>query len=141
MDDVERFRLLSKYKTPRFRIGRKVFCEIRGEVTICGINDTPIPWPLCKRGRGSRSLVVYKDLLKALRRESNQAIAHWWGVAVVTVSKWRRFLGIPRTTEGSSRILRQTIDEIGEELRACSKLKARDPERRRKIAEALRGKP
>jgi hypothetical protein len=42
VDDTERFRLLRRYRTPRFRIGKKVFCEIRGEVTICGMNDAPI---------------------------------------------------------------------------------------------------
>jgi hypothetical protein len=30
MEDAERFRLLGKYKTPRFRFGRKVLCEVRG---------------------------------------------------------------------------------------------------------------
>jgi hypothetical protein len=68
MEDTERYRLLGTYRTPRCRIGQKVFCEIRGDVTICGINDAPILWPLCKCGR---ALVVYKDLLKALHRESN----------------------------------------------------------------------
>jgi hypothetical protein len=48
MDDAERFRLLGEYRTPRFRYGRKVVCQVRGEVTICGITDTPIPWPLGK---------------------------------------------------------------------------------------------
>jgi hypothetical protein len=70
MDDAERFRLLGKYCTPRFRIGQKVFCAVRGDVTICGIQDAPILWPLCKRGPG-RALVVYKGLKKALCRESN----------------------------------------------------------------------
>jgi hypothetical protein len=68
MDDTERFRLLSKLRTPRFRIGQTVRCAIRGEVTISGINDAPILWPIGKRGRSGRSLVVYKDLLKAIRR-------------------------------------------------------------------------
>jgi hypothetical protein len=31
MEDAERFRLLGKYQTPRFRYGRKVQCEVRGE--------------------------------------------------------------------------------------------------------------
>jgi hypothetical protein len=68
VEDTERFRLLGKYKTPRFRIGQKVFCEIRGDVKISGINDAPI---LCPMGKRSRALVVYKDLLNALPSESN----------------------------------------------------------------------
>jgi hypothetical protein len=70
MEDAERFRLLGKYRTPRFRVGQKVVCEIRGDVTLCGINDAPILWPIGKRGLG-RALVVYKGLKKALCRESN----------------------------------------------------------------------
>jgi hypothetical protein len=62
MDDAERFRLLGKYRTPRFRIGRKVVCEVRGQVVITGMTDAPIPWPIAKGGRGRHSLVVYKDL-------------------------------------------------------------------------------
>ena len=78
MEDAERFRLLGTYRTPRFRYGRKVLCAVRGEVTIVGLTDAPIPWPVGKRGRG-RSLMAFKDLAKALRRESEQAICHSWG--------------------------------------------------------------
>ena len=77
MEDSERFRLLGKYRTPRFRIGRTVFCEVRGEMVITGMTDAPIPWPVGKKGRGRHSLIVFKDLAKAVRRESNQAVAHW----------------------------------------------------------------
>jgi hypothetical protein len=71
MDDSERSRLLGTYKTPRFRIGQKVLCQVRGKVVITGMTEALIPWPIAKGGRGRHSLVVYKDLLKALRRESN----------------------------------------------------------------------
>jgi hypothetical protein len=56
--------------------------------------DAPIPWPVGKCGPGRHSRVVYKDLAKALRRESNQAISHWWGVDNQTVTKWRRASGV-----------------------------------------------
>jgi hypothetical protein len=36
MEDTERFLLLGKYRTPRFRIGRTVLCEVRGQVVITG---------------------------------------------------------------------------------------------------------
>jgi hypothetical protein len=39
MDDSERFQLLGKYKTPRFRYGCKVLCEVREEVVIIGVTD------------------------------------------------------------------------------------------------------
>jgi hypothetical protein len=114
---------------------------VRGEVTICGITDAPIPWPIGKRGRARSSLVVYKGLAKALRRESNQAVSHWWGVDVQTVSKWRRLLGVGIATEGTSRLHRENIQQSGEAMRALGVLKARDTQRRRKIADARRGKP
>ena len=59
MNDAERFRLLGKYRTPRFRYGRKVVCAVRGELFITGMSDAPIPWPLGRRGRERPSLVVY----------------------------------------------------------------------------------
>ena len=41
-----------------------------------------------RRGR-ARSLVVYKGLAKAVRPESAQAVAHWWGLTPQTVTKVR----------------------------------------------------
>jgi hypothetical protein len=111
MEDAERFRLLGKYRTPRFRYGRKVLCAVRGEVTIVGMTEAPIPWPVGKGGRGRHSLVVYKGLAKAVRLESNQAVAYWWGVDVQTVSKWRKALGIGPITEGTSRLYREYTKE------------------------------
>jgi hypothetical protein len=141
MDDAERFRLLGKYRTPRFRYGRKVLCAVRGEVKIVGLTEAPIPWPIGKRVRG-HSLVVFKDLAKALRRESEQAICHWWGVCPTTVWKWRRLLGIGPITEGTSRLYREyTKEPWAVEAFAKAHAKARDPERCRKIAEAKRGNP
>jgi hypothetical protein len=68
--DPERLKLLlllfGPYRTPRFRYGQAVFCEARGEVSICGLTDARIPWPIGKRGQG-RSLVVVLDLAKAVR--------------------------------------------------------------------------
>src|SRR5262245_61849788 len=141
MEDAERLRLLGKYKTPRFRYGRTVFCEVRGEVTICGLSDARIPWPIGKRGRSRNSLIVFKDLEKAIRRESNQAVAYWWGVHPQTVSKWRKALDVGLATEGTSRLHRETIEEVGDAMRALSILKARDPDRRAKITAARQGKP
>jgi hypothetical protein len=141
MEDADRFCLLGTYRTPRFRSGRKVLCAVRGEVTIVGLTDAPIPWPLGKRGRG-RSLVVFKDLAKAIRRESNQAICCWWGLTPRTISKWRKALGIGPITEGTGRLYREyTKEPWAVEAFAKAHSKSRDPERCRKIAGARRGKP
>lgn len=142
MDDADRFRLLGKYKTPRFRIGQRVLCEVRGEVVITGMTEAPIPWPLGLRVRGRHTLIVYKDLAKALRRESNQAICHWWGITPQTVSKWRKLLGIERATPGTFRLQSEyAFEPACVEGRRKAHAKAGDPERRAKIAAARRGKP
>jgi hypothetical protein len=62
MEDADRFRLLGKYRTPRFRIGQRVRCLVRGEMVITGMTDAPIPWPIGKDGARRHSLIVYKDL-------------------------------------------------------------------------------
>lgn len=76
MEDATRLHLIGEYCTPRFRIGGTVFCEVRGQVVITGMTDAPIPWPIAKGGRGLHSLVVFKDLAKAVRRESEVAICY-----------------------------------------------------------------
>jgi hypothetical protein len=142
MEDAERFRLIGTYRTPRFRYGQRVLCEVRGEVTICGMTDAPIPWPVGKARRGRTSLVVYKGLLRAILRESNQAVAHWWGIDPQTVSKWRRLLGVERANEGTHRLHRDyTQEPWAVQAWAKAHAKARDPDRRAKIAAARRGKP
>ena len=84
MTDDDRFRLLfGPYRTPVFRYG-DAFCELRGDVILCGLTDAPIPWPTGKKrqkGPGARAIVVYGALAEAVRRESAQAVAHWWGIA------------------------------------------------------------
>ena len=39
MTDADRIRLLGRYKTPRFRYGDAVFCEVRGDVVITGLSN------------------------------------------------------------------------------------------------------
>jgi hypothetical protein len=143
MTDGDRFRLLyAPYRTPRFRYGSVVFCEVRGYVTICGLSNGTIPWPIAKTKHGAKSLVVYKGLAKAVRRESNQAICHWWGLTAQTISKWRRILGVDSTTEGTRRLRHDyALEPAATAARVKALSKAANPERRRKIAEAKRGKP
>jgi hypothetical protein len=40
--------------------------------------------------------------VEAVRRESNIAVAHWWGVTGQTVTLWRKALDVAPTTEGTS---------------------------------------
>jgi hypothetical protein len=144
MHDADRFRLLGKYRTPRVRVGAFVCCLIRGEVEVVGIRDGPIPWPVCKTAR-RHALIVYADLARAIRRESAQAVAHWWGVGMGSVWKWRKALGVGATTEGTSRLRSDYSHEPwADEARARMHAQARDADRdaarREKIAAARRGK-
>jgi len=142
MHDTKRFQLrCGPYVTPEFNYGDIVCCEVRGEVTIVRLTDGKIPWPLGKKERAT-TFVVYADLERAVRTESNQAVCHWWGVTPQTVSKWRKALDVEATTEGT-RALRS--DHLTKKRKA--KLKrgaiaaARRPERVEKIRQSKLGKP
>jgi hypothetical protein len=68
-----RYKLLGKYRAPSFRYGQRVDDERRGDVQIVGLSAGRIPWPIGKRER-AKSLVLYRDLARAVRRESVVAI-------------------------------------------------------------------
>ena len=144
MIDDERFKLrFGPYKTPRFSYGATVQCEVWGEVQIVGQSDGRLPWPLGRRkGTSSRaSLIVYKGLAKAVSKEANQAICHWWGVCPTTVWKWRKALGVPTNNEGTTQLRSEYFQEDwAKEAQKKAVSKARDPQRRAKIAAARRGK-
>lgn len=142
MDDAKRFRLrFGRYRTPRFRYGAKVEDARRGSVKIVGITDAPIPWPIGMK-RGGKSPVLYGALIRAVQRESNQAVAHWWGVSGQTVTAWKKALGVPVTTEGTSKLRSAHFHEPwAREAQKKAWAKARDARRREKIAAAKRGKP
>jgi hypothetical protein len=142
MRDADRFKLrFGPYKTPRFNVGQRVRCAVRGEVVIVGQSDAPIPWPLCRVGKW-RVPVVYKGLARAVRREAELAVAHWWGIGLWSVWQWRKALGIGATTKGTSRLRREHFKEPwADQMRKKAWAKVGDPERRAKIAEAKRGKP
>lgn len=141
MTITERFKLrFGPYATPRFRYGKFVWCAMRGKVKIVSLTDAKIPWPVGKTKR-AKTLVLYRDLVKAIRRESNQAICHWWGVTPQTVTRWRKALGIDRVTPGTSELFGRFFNSPrGRQAMKKAWEKARDPKRRHKIAEAKRGK-
>jgi hypothetical protein len=72
MLDTKRFRL----RFGPYRVGRWLRCALRGRVKVTGISDAPIPWPQTSSGTGGRPyLIVCGSLIRAIRRESNQAVA------------------------------------------------------------------
>jgi hypothetical protein len=85
MYDADRFRLrFGPYMLPRCRIGGWLRCAIRGNVKVTGISDAAIPWPQTRGPSGPPFLIVCAGLVDAIRRESNQAVAHHFGVACQT---------------------------------------------------------
>jgi hypothetical protein len=142
LNDAERFRLrFGPYRTPLFRYGAVVKDLRFGRVKTAGISDARIPWPYRKKGM-PKTLILYGDLAKAVRRESNQAIAFWWGVTPQTVTVWRKALGVPPTTAGTSELRSAHFQEPwAQRAQKQAVAKAGDPERRAKIAAARRGKP
>src|SRR5262245_18114109 len=87
------------------RLGRWVKCVLRGEMKVVGFTAAPIPWPIAT-GRNYRTIPLFGDLARAVRRESAQAVMHWFGVRSHTARKWRKALGVDRAagTEGTHRL-------------------------------------
>jgi hypothetical protein len=49
-------------------------------------------------------MILYGDLAKAVQRESNQAVAYWFGVCSSTVRLWRSTLGVRQNNEGTHKL-------------------------------------
>lgn len=83
------------YITPVVAIGVIVECEARGLVTVVGISEAPIPWPIGDRD-GQCELIVFKALARAVRQESPAAVAFAWGVSLATAERWKKVCRQPR---------------------------------------------
>jgi hypothetical protein len=140
MTASERFRLLYTYTTPACRIGQRVRCAVFGEVEVVGYSEAPLPWPVCRRGKW-RVPIVFRGLERAVRRESVQAVCHWWSVGIFSVNQWRKELGV-KATEGTTRLRRDYFHEPwAAAARAKAHAKNGDSARRAKISAAKRGQP
>jgi DNA-binding Xre family transcriptional regulator len=90
------------YRSPRVALGDVIECARFGPLVVRGWSNGPIPWPMGRANVGGRSsLILFGDLERAIRCESNRAVALAWGVTWMTVSHWRAALGVPRWSEGS----------------------------------------
>jgi hypothetical protein len=144
MREHDRFKLLfGPYRTPRFKYGDVVTCEMRGDVKIVGLTAARIPWPKCRTGKRSRAIILYGALAEAVRRESAEAVEYWWGVGRDTVWKWRKALGVDRQTEGTEDLRRRWSPKTIQSAKSNRRRKPaqKSPERAAKIAASLRGRP
>jgi len=102
VNDQERYRLyFGPYEPPRLPPGKMGRCHMRGRVRVGIWSNGNIPWP---RRYRTNSLILCGDLVRAVRRESAQAVAWHWGVTLVTVFKWRKALKVPPVTAGTRRV-------------------------------------
>lgn len=103
MARIDRTKLyFGPYATPKFKLGQRVKCAVRGNVTIVKVSEGRIPWPMGRTpDNTNRMLIVYEGLEKAVRREAATAVCHWWGVTGQTVSKWRGTMKVGHHTEGN----------------------------------------
>ena len=129
------------YAPPQFQYGQIVFDDVRGEVEIVGLSDATIPWPIGKK-RNAKSLVVYKDLSRAIHFESNATVCELWGITPQTVSKWRKELGVERMNAGTLRRFSDMITlERKAKMQASLEPTRRDPARIEKIRQSKIGIP
>lgn len=126
MQNEERFKLLhGPYKPPPVGIGDWLECEAHGQLRVRKWSKGIIPWPMGCRGKGragSRpTYILCGDLVRAVRRESAEAIKHWWGVSNPTVTKWRKCLETPKYNEGTRRLCGDWMREkITPEIKASA---------------------
>jgi hypothetical protein len=145
MTDADRYKLLGRYRTPRVRIGTVLSCEYRDrDVKVIRYSGGRIAWPVGKpAGRsGSPGLVLYGGLAQAVQRESNQAVAYWFGVNPNTVSLWRKALDVKRTNAGTHRLrVGYGAEHWFAEVGAKGRAKPWTPERRKAMSKRFKGKP
>jgi len=118
MKQRERVQLLfGPYKAPALHRGNRAFCLYRdADVVVTTWTDARISWPRCRspeHPKGGSGLLVCEELARAIRNESETAIAYWWGVNPCTVVRWRKALGVARTDPAGSRRLIQAAAQAG----------------------------
>jgi hypothetical protein len=139
MNDADRYKLHGTYHAPRCTIGKFLTCRLRGKVRVRFISDAPIPLPCILRD----TRILCGDLVRAVKVESAQAVAHWWGVTAQTVTIWWKYLGVEENNVGTVDLRRRLAPETLRCELALRKMRKSlgSPERREKIARAKRGKP
>lgn len=103
--------LYRPYRAPKVSAGEMIYCEHHDhDVEVAGFTTAPLAWPAYRGLTGRLTPVLSGDLCRAVHRESAVAVAYWWGVSRETVSRWRKKLGSPRFTEGTTALWRALMD-------------------------------
>ena len=123
MNDQAHFKLLfGPYAPPRVPRNRRLFCEMRGFLRAGSWSDGPIPWP---RRYRTGSIILCGDLVRAVKMESVEAVAHHWGVCRNVVQKWRQALQVPEANPGTRQLRHQVraAPDAPARLRAAARAK------------------
>jgi hypothetical protein len=108
------------YRCPRVKKDQIIACLAHGEVVCAGIREgmlstddgAPLAWPVREFSASNQhALILCADLIRAVKTESAQAVAHYWGVSRWTVSRWRRVLGAGRMTRGTRAVWAALADQ------------------------------
>jgi hypothetical protein len=81
------------YRAPQAHVGAVLHDERRGDVTVRGFSESPIPWPATdyKKGRQEALLpVLCGDLVRAVCEEDELTVAYYWSVTRYMVEQWKR---------------------------------------------------
>lgn len=105
------------YRAPACRTGDLIDDEIAGRVEVMGWTEAPLIWPRVRR-KGPAGPVVTAELARAVRTETAQAVAYWWGVNRDQVRKWRHALDVERITPGTRQVLRAARAGMDPEIAA-----------------------
>jgi hypothetical protein len=113
--------LIATYSPPSEKIGQRIHCLFRD--TLCKVtsfSDAPIIWPRVQPlgQRGGSGLLVDKELVRAIKTESADALSHWFGVSSGVVWRWRKWQGIEHYgTPGSEKLHEQICKKGADAVR------------------------
>jgi hypothetical protein len=139
MNQRDRVKLLSgPYHPPPLKRRDRAFCLFRDtDVVVTSWTDVRISWPkgrAISSPRGQPGLIVCDDLVRALHHESATAIVYWWGVCEITVTRWRKALGIGRKDPEGSRRLIQAACQAGADVNKIREFSEKERRVRRQNA-------
>src|SRR5262245_13811275 len=118
MNDLDRVKFLfGPYCPPPLKRGDRAFCLFRDRtVVVTSWTDARIPWPRCRplnNPLGGSGLLVDEMLARAIQHESAAAICFWWRASEGAVWRWRKALGVTRTSSAGSRRLIHAAAKAG----------------------------